>query len=160
MRPIKTVVVHCSATPVGRDLGRREIDGWHRAKGWAGIGYHYVIRLDGTLEKGRQDNVVGAHVAGHNAYSIGICVIGGVGLDGRAKDTVTPAQHTALEALLRELRDKYPNTRICGHRDLSPDRNRDGVISRNEWLKDCPSFDVAAWCRARGLTPEAPREHD
>lgn len=154
MRPIKTLVVHCSATPAGRDIGRREIDGWHRAKGWAGIGYHYVIRLDGTVERGRMDPVAGAHVAGHNAYSLGICVVGGVDAAGRAADTVTPAQHAALEHLLHELRAKYPRTRICGHRDLSPDRNGDGVIQHHEWLKDCPGFDVATWCRARGLNPE------
>jgi N-acetyl-anhydromuramyl-L-alanine amidase AmpD len=155
MRLIKTLVVHCSATPPGRDIGRAEIDRWHRDKGWAGIGYHYVIRLNGTVEKGRQDRVAGAHVANHNALSIGICVVGGVGTDGRARDTVTAQQAVALEQLLVRLRSEYPGTRICGHRDLSPDRNRDGVVTRDEWLKECPSFDVAAWCRARGINPEA-----
>lgn len=154
MRPIKTLVVHCSATPAGRDIGRREIDRWHRDKGWAGIGYHYVIRLNGTVEKGRQDSVAGAHVVNHNAYSIGICVVGGVGPNGRAQDTVTEQQHVALEQLLVRLRAEYPGTRICGHRDLSPDRNKDGRVTPDEWLKDCPSFDVVAWCRARGINPE------
>lgn len=155
MRPINALVVHCSATPAGRDIGRREIDGWHRAKGWAGIGYHYVIRLDGTVEKGRDESVAGAHVQGHNARSIGICVVGGIGPDGKAKDTVTAQQHVALAELLVQLRARYPATRICGHRDLSPDRDGDGVVERHEWLKDCPSFDVAAWCRARNINPEA-----
>jgi N-acetylmuramoyl-L-alanine amidase len=154
MRPIKLLVVHCSATPAGRDIGRREIDVMHRQRGWSGIGYHYVIRLNGTLEKGRQDSVAGAHVAGHNAYSIGICVVGGLGANGRAQDTVTPQQAVALEQLLLRLRADHPKARICGHRDLSPDRDGDGVIERHEWLKECPSFDVGAWCAARGITPE------
>lgn len=146
------IVVHCSATTASMNWGRADIDRSHRARGFVMIGYHFVIRRDGKIETGRELDKVGAHVEGHNANSIGICMVGGLAaVGGRGENNFTPAQFVALAALLKELRGRYPQTRICGHRDLSKDRNGDGKITPNEWSKECPSFDVADFCRAHDL---------
>lgn len=120
MKPVKLLVVHCSATPANRDIGVAEIRAMHKAKGWRDIGYHYVIRRDGMVEKGRADTVMGAHVTGHNDGSLGICLVGGVKPDLKAEINFTPAQFAALRELLTKLQGKFPGSRICGHRDLSP----------------------------------------
>lgn len=139
---IKFIIVHCSATPEGRDVGMTEIDRWHRQRGFARIGYHYVIRLDGTIERGRPEDCVGAHCLGKNGCSIGVCYIGGVSRDGHTpKDTRTPAQRTALKQLLSDLKRRYPRAKICGHRDFA--------------AKECPSFDATTEFRALGLTAAA-----
>lgn len=146
MRVIKKIVVHCSATTAYMDIGRKEIDRWHRQRGFLCIGYHYVIRRDGTVEEGRPEEQAGAHVEGHNKDSIGVCIVGGVAADGKSgEQNFTDAQYVSLHAVLRGLRGRYKNADILGHRDLSPDRNGDGRITRNEWMKECPSFDVRGW---------------
>jgi len=151
MRRIDLIVIHCAATPEGRDVTAADIDRMHRQRGFRKIGYHYFLRLDGTREVGRAEDEVGSHVQGHNANSIGICYAGGVNAKGNATDTRTPEQRAALRALILELKVRYPNARICGHRDLSPDRDGDGQVEPHEWLKACPSFDVAAWLKEEGL---------
>ena len=129
MRKITEIIVHCSATPEGQNFTAEDIDRWHKQKGWQGIGYHYVIELDGSVHKGRNEEVIGAHCLGHNAYSIGICYIGGLDKWAKApKDTRTDAQKQALIDLLKSLKEKYPNAIIYGHRDFSK--------------KDCPCFDA------------------
>lgn len=129
------LVIHCAATPPTADVGVKEIRQWHRQKGWVDIGYHYVIRRDGRVETGRPEDVIGAHVSGHNATSIGICMAGGVDKNQKPEDNFTGAQYEALAALLKTLICKYPGCTILGHRDFP------GV------KKACPSFDVAAWLR-------------
>lgn len=126
------IVLHCSATPEGKKFTVKDIDRWHRQKGWNGVGYHLVVLLDGTVEQGRPIDAVGAHVEGWNSTSIGICYIGGVSADDPnvAKDTRTPAQKAALESLLIDLKAKYPKAKILGHRDF-PDVK-----------KACPCFDA------------------
>jgi N-acetyl-anhydromuramyl-L-alanine amidase AmpD len=152
MRPIRKLVVHCAATPPSADIGRKEIDRWHRQRGFLCIGYHYVIRRDGRVEEGRPEEQAGAHVEGHNRDSIGICMVGGLAEDGKTpEDNFTPAQYVSLEAVLRGLRGRYAQADILGHRDLSPDRNGDGRVTKNEWLKACPSFDVRTWAASRNL---------
>lgn len=148
MRPINLIVVHCSATPDDLDIGAAEIDSMHRRRGFDGIGYHYVIRLDGAIEEGRPLSKVGAHVQGHNANSIGICLVGGLDQARNPADTFTSLQFDALRGLLAELKAQFPGARICGHRDLSPDLDHDGKVERHEWMKDCPCFDVAEWLMA------------
>ncbi|QOC54161.1 N-acetylmuramoyl-L-alanine amidase [Caulobacter vibrioides] len=147
--PIKRVdylVVHCSATPATRNIGAKEIRQMHMQQGWADIGYHYVIRRDGTVEKGRTNSTPGAHVQGFNSRSLGICLVGGVKPDGKTAETnFTDAQYAALRHTLANLKHAFPAAEIVGHRDLSPDRNRDGRITPDEWLKECPTFDVKAW---------------
>ncbi len=151
MRTINLIVVHCSATPQGLDIGAADIDRMHRARGFDCIGYHHVICLNGSVETGRSEDQVGAHAFGHNTHSIGICLVGGLNHARKPADTYTEAQYASLEHLLASMRDRYPGARVLGHRDLSPDKNRDGKITRNEWVKDCPCFDVAEWMAERGL---------
>lgn len=152
MRRINKIVLHCSATAEGRLFTAADIDSMHRARGFRKIGYHFFVRLDGTLETGRALEEIGAHVEGHNADSIGICYAGGLTADGKkAKDTRTPEQRDTLARLLRDLRIQFPGARILGHRDLSPDRDRDGKVEPHEWLKECPCFDAPAWARELGL---------
>lgn len=161
MRHINLIVIHCSATPEGRDVSAADIDRMHRSRKppFAQIGYHFVVRLDGTIERGRPPELAGAHVSRHNAASIGICYIGGVAnaRNMPVKDTRTDAQKAALERLVRDQLQLYPGAKVAGHRDLSPDQNRDGKISPFEWLKGCPSFDVSAWLHQIGLGQHALR---
>jgi len=143
MRNIKYIIVHCSATAEGKDFKAKDIDKWHRQRGFTCIGYHYVIDIDGKIETGRPESQVGAHCKGYNSVSIGVCYIGGVAKDGKTpKDTRTAAQKDNLRRLLIELKRKYPSAVICGHRDMSPDLNHDGKIEPSEWMKACPSFDA------------------
>lgn len=129
MRTINEIIVHCSATPEGKDYTVKQIDQWHRQRGFDCIGYHYVVYRDGTVHKGRDEQRIGAHCKGHNANSIGVCYIGGCATDGKTpKDTRTAAQKAALVKLLRELRQRYPKAIIHGHRDFA--------------AKACPSFDA------------------
>lgn len=151
MREIDTIVVHCSATPRGLDIGAREINSMHLARGFKMIGYHYVIRINGKREAGRRLEAIGAHATGHNARSVGICLVGGLDDARKPANTYTPAQFAELEACLRQLKHQFPGARICGHRDLSPDTDGDGVVERHEWVKECPCFDVAAWLADRGV---------
>lgn len=131
MRKITELIVHCSATPEGKSFSVADIDRWHRQRGWNGIGYHFVIYLDGSIHTGRRLAQIGAHCKGHNANSIGICYIGGCNSYGKSpKDTRTAAQKTALSTLLKELKKQFPNASIHGHRDFAP--------------KACPSFDATA----------------
>lgn len=151
-RKIDLIVIHCSATRPSLDVRAVDIDRWHRARGWSGIGYHYLIRRAGSVEQGRPEAVVGAHAQGHNRTSIGVCLAGGVAEDGRtAEANYTQGQWATLRHLLVDLRGRYPHAVICGHRDLSPDLDGDGVIERGEWVKECPSFDVHAWLGINGL---------
>lgn len=129
------IVVHCSATGDKADVGAADIDKWHRGQGWACIGYHYVIRRNGEVEEGRDVQVVGAHVAGYNEHSVGICMVGGVDADNpnKAKNNFTEAQFTSLKSLLTTLKIMYPNAKIQGHKDFP------GV------KKACPSFEIKDW---------------
>nr|DAF63648.1 MAG TPA: endodeoxyribonuclease I [Podoviridae sp. ctz6O13] len=129
MRDIKEIIVHCSATPEGKDFTVADIDKWHKARGFRKIGYHYVVYRDGSVHVGRKEEEVGAHCEGHNSNSIGVCYIGGVAKDGKTpKDTRTEAQKALLLKLLKELKGRYPKAVIYGHRNFSS--------------KACPSFDA------------------
>ena len=129
-RTITLLIVHCTATPAGREVSLAEVDQWHRQRGWKGIGYHYLIRLDGTVEPGRPEAEIGAHCQNHNAHSLGICYVGGLDSQNRPADTRTPAQRLALRALLETLHARYPHALIVGHHLFNPS-------------KACPCFDVA-----------------
>lgn len=128
-RNIKELIIHCSATPEGKDFTVSQIKQWHLQRGFSDIGYHYVIYRDGSIHIGRDESVIGAHCTGHNTNSIGVCYIGGVATDGKTpKDTRTAEQKKSLVKLLKELKVKYPQASIHGHRDFAN--------------KACPSFDV------------------
>lgn len=135
LSPVDLLVVHCSATPPDADVGVKEIDKWHRDRGWLKVGYHFVIRRDGTIEQGRYLDETGAHVSGENDHSLGICLVGGVDDNMEAENNFDEAQFDALGDLLDALSVFYPNAAITGHRDL------DGVN------KACPSFDVSEWLK-------------
>lgn len=128
MRDINKIIVHCSATPEGRDISANTIDQWHKERGWSGIGYHYVVKIDGTIEYGRDITKTGAHVKGHNTGSIGICYIGGCDLDMNPKDTRTAEQKESLLLLIKTLKKLHCNATIHGHNEFSS--------------KACPSFDA------------------
>jgi len=142
MRDVKYIVIHCSATPEGRNVSAATIDMWHRKRGFNQIGYHYVIGLDGKIESGRPVNTMGAHVSGGNKGSIGIAYIGGMDANNKkAKDTRTEAQKTALIKIIKILKNIYPEASIHGHRDYSKDLDGDGV-EKHEFMKMCPCYDA------------------
>lgn len=130
MREINKLIIHCSATPEGKDVKTETIRSWHvNDNHWKDIGYHYVIELDGSVHKGREESVIGAHCSGQNANSIGICYVGGVAKDCKTpKDTRTEAQKQSLAKLLKELKQKYPKATIHGHSEYTN--------------KACPCFDA------------------
>jgi N-acetylmuramoyl-L-alanine amidase len=137
------IVVHCSATKASATkVDAKEIDRWHRQRGWLMIGYHFVITRDAILQKGRELNAAGAHVAGHNHESIGVCLVGGISDDGSPEDNFTKEQKEVLLAILRELRAVYPKARIIGHYELEP-------------KKACPSFNVQEWLKDKPELKEA-----
>lgn len=151
---VKYLVVHSAATKASSDIGAKEIDRWHRERGFLEIGYHFVIRRSGAIDLGRSLSKPGAHVTGHNSHSIGICMVGGLDAQGKAEDNYTLDQKAALAGLLLDLLKQFPKAEVLGHRDLSPDRNGDGKVTRNEWLKDCPCFDVREWFAATVNPPD------
>jgi len=129
MRKVDKIIIHCSATKEGQDFNANDINKWHNAKGWNGIGYHYVIRLDGTVEQGRPVEISGAHTKGHNKGSIGVCYIGGLDANGKAKDTRTPEQVNSLRVLIGALLSLIPaESSVHGHNEFSS--------------KSCPCFNV------------------
>ena len=127
---MKYLVVHCSATKLSQHVSADDIDRWHRAQGWAMIGYHWYINRNGLISEGRKEVYAGAHVKGYNHCSIGICYEGGINEQGSSADTRTAAQRAALLYLLKKLKQRYPQAKILGHRDFP------GVH------KDCPCFDA------------------
>lgn len=137
----KHFVLHCSATRPFMDVGVKEITQWHKARGWATIGYHYVIRRDGRVEKGRGRDEIGAHVANHNSNTLGICLVGGLAdkAPWPPQDNFTPAQWASLKTLVAELLKVYPKATILGHRDFP------------KVAKACPCFDAKTWARKNGF---------
>ena len=138
MRPIDKLIIHCAATPPSMDIGAKEIREWHVGEnGWKDIGYHFVIRRNGTVEDGRPINQVGAHVAGQNTGSFGICLVGGISEKGNPEANFTEAQWKTLSRCVMIFKAEYPNATVHGHNEFSK--------------KDCPSFDVQKWLKAEGL---------
>ena len=133
-RMVDLIVIHCSATKETLRLTPLALDRMHRQRGFNGCGYHYYIERDGKINSMRPSEKVGAHARGYNAHSLGICYEGGLDKNGRAADTRTERQKVSLRALVKVLRQLYPTiNRVVGHRDLSADRNGDGVITPDEW---------------------------
>lgn len=154
------IVIHVTATPPGWDKGRAGIDAMHKARGWSGIGYNEIINPNGKAEIGRGAEAVGAHVAGFNSISYGIALVGGVDKNNKPDiSTITEAQWETLAVRMKALVKKYPKAVICGHRDLSPDLDGDGIIESGEHIKACPCFDAIPWANKQGL-PGAPIRGD
>lgn len=179
LRDIDLIVIHCSATPNGRWTTVGDIDAWHNARGVTRtmslapdheptlkhIGYHFVIYTTGAVCCGRPLIESGAHTAGHNGNSVGVCMVG----TDRYSREQWHSLRLHIRSLVRYLRGveiqaraavtdevvemlRRAKIRICGHRDLSPDRDGDGKIDQSEWLKTCPGFDVAGWLSG-GMRP-------
>ena len=126
------IVIHCAATKPSMDIGADTIRDWHvNGNGWRDIGYHLVIKRNGDVEKGRDINDSGAHAAGYNSKSIGLCLVGGMAEDNSAEDNFTAQQWTSLLATVKELEVDYPSAKVIGHNEISE--------------KECPSFDVQKW---------------
>lgn len=141
MRNIDTIIIHCAATPPTMDIGAKEINQWHRQRGFfnndcgLSIGYHYVIRRDGTLEVGRPVQYPGAHATGHNSTSIGICLVGGIDKNKNPENNYTEAQWSELKDLVQRLMDKFHI-------------NSDHIIGHNQVAKKaCPCFSVPEWVK-------------
>lgn len=141
-RPISLAVIHCSASPAQVRYRPMQLIRDHLGRGFTHAGYHYYITREGNLYGLRPLSIVGAHARGHNTGSIGICYEGGLDRLGSPADTRTPAQRQMMSQLLGRLRELYPDLRVVGHRDLSPDRNGDGKVTPDEWNKICPCFDA------------------
>jgi N-acetyl-anhydromuramyl-L-alanine amidase AmpD len=145
-RKIKMLVIHCADTTAKMDIGAAEIRRWHtdpkpKGNGWKDIGYHFVIRRNGMVELGRDTDgdgdifeEIGSHVAGYNTNSLGLCMVGGRGVDGRAENNFTEEQWRSLERLCRFIKARYPQITIHGHREFN-------------YGKQCPAFDVQDWLR-------------
>lgn len=140
MRTIRRLIIHASGSPRGRDDTSADIDRWHKERGWKGIGYHYVIRINGVIETGRPLKDKGAHVAHHNHDSIGVCLIG----EGFALSDFTEAQKSALRRLRKELEQQFPHITVHGHREFAN--------------KSCPGFDIVdfPWAVSLSPTPQQP----
>lgn len=129
-RTINKLIVHCTATKAGQAVTVEEIRRWHLQRGFADIGYHFVVYVDGSVHAGRPVDKAGAHTSGYNTNSIGICYVGGLDSAGKPADTRTAAQKRALRELLRDLKGVYPKATIHGHREFAN--------------KACPCFDARA----------------
>lgn len=128
MRPLKRIILHCTATPEGKHFDVATIRKWHKAQGWKDIGYHYVIYIDGSVHEGRPIEQIGSHAKGHNSDSIGIVYVGGCDANMKAKDTLNEAQETAMVNLIKALREKHGEMSLHGHNEFA--------------AKACPSFKV------------------
>lgn len=131
MRHIDQIIIHCTATYPDQFVDRSVIDQWHKQRGWKGIGYHWVVNRDGSLEIGRDEAEVGAHARGFNTNSIGVVMVGGLAREGEQPCNFTDDQWIALHKLVLELKDRYPDAEVLGHNNVSE--------------KTCPTFDVKAW---------------
>ncbi|MCI9284330.1 MAG: N-acetylmuramoyl-L-alanine amidase [Muribaculaceae bacterium] len=147
MRTINNIVLHCTAGSQ-KQTARQIVDYHTRSRaagglGWKAPGYHYIVEPDGTVVNTWPEEAVANGVAGHNGNSLHVSYIGGIGANGRGVDNRTEAQKRAIVKLLKELRGRYPEARILGHRDLaSRDANGNGVIDPWERVKECPCFDA------------------
>jgi N-acetylmuramoyl-L-alanine amidase len=141
-RPVNKLIIHCSATPPSMDVGVYEIKKWHtdkkpRGNGWSDIGYHWVIRRDGTIEDGRDVNKIGAHTKGYNTGSLGLCLVGGVNGVNDADANFTDKQWHSLELMARGIKAMIPHITIHGHNEYAN--------------KSCPSFSVQTWVKSKKL---------
>ena len=129
MRKIDKIILHCTATPEGREVTVADVTAWHKERGFRTIGYHYLVYLDGTVVRGRREEEIGAHCLGQNAGSIGVCYVGGLDSRGKPKDTRTAAQCVALRNLVEGLQRRYPHATLHGHNEFA--------------AKACPCFKIS-----------------
>lgn len=137
-RPVDLLVIHCTATPPEMDIGVKEIRKWHMDKGWSDVGYHWVIRRDGTIEDGRPVNLIGAHTRGYNKKSLGLAMVGGVDENMRPEANFTGKQWHSLGLMCRGTRAVLPKIAIQGHNEF-------------DFGKACPSFPVQNWLQSENI---------
>ena len=142
MRKIDLIVIHCTATREDQRFTEMMLEECHRARGFNECGYHFYVRRDGHIVTMRPLKKAGAHAKGYNAHSIGIAYEGGLDKLGNPADTRTSWQRHSIRVLVKALLMDYPDARVVGHRDLSPDKNGDGKITPEEWMKQCPCFEI------------------
>ena len=133
-----TIVIHCTQTPPGMDVDVDKITQWHKNRGFDTIGYHYLIKRDGTLQVGRDEDVTGAHARAVNGTSIGVALVGGGTVDMGWENNFEPVQFETLKSILLKLKDKYNIEKIIGHYQVDD-------------KKGCPSFDVPKWLEKNNL---------
>ena len=140
MRKIERIFIHCTAGSQKQTIN--DLLAEFKAKKWRNPGYHYVVQPDGTVTQLLGEQFVSNGVQGYNSTSINVAYIGGIDTNGKAVDNRTDAQKASLVKLLKELRGRYPKARIMGHRDISPDTNKNGIVDPGERIKECPCFDA------------------
>ena len=140
MRNIQYIAVHCTASHQSQTIEGLKQE--FKRKGWINPGYHYVVSPDGKITQLLDEDKVSNGVRGFNSVSINVAYIGGIDVNGKPTDNRTDAQKASLRSLLKMLHKKYPTAVIQGHRDFSPDLNKDGKITSNEWMKACPCFNA------------------
>ena len=147
MKTVNHIVWHCSATKDGGFYSLESLIAAHKARGFRTVGYHWIIEPDGKVIQGRPEFMQGAHVEGHNADTVGVCIIG--------TQKFTKAAWESARTLAKELSGRYPRADHKGHRDFSTDLNGNGIIEPSEWIKLCPGFDVASWAKSGFVPPKA-----
>lgn len=141
MRKIDLLIIHCAATKPDMNIGVPEITRWHKMRGYTTIGYHYVIRRDGTIENGRPITEAGAHALNYNKSSIGVCLVGGLNAAGKPECNYTTKQWQTLNKLVEDIQHTYKDIKIIGHSEVAN--------------KACPCFDVQKWlANGRGIARE------
>lgn len=140
-RPIKYFIVHCAFTKPSMDIGAKDIDRWHKKKGWKGIGYNIFYRRNGESEIGRSLEISGAHTLGFNNNSIGVCYAGGMSESGKVEDNITTEQMAAILDDFREAQKIHPGIQIGGHNQFN--------------AKACPSLDMREYARKHGIEEES-----
>lgn len=155
MRKIKRIFVHCTAGPQTQSVATIQ-NYWKKVKKWDNPGYHYIIKPDGEIVPLQPEDKPSNGVAGYNSTSINVCYIGGVNKQGKAIDNRTEAQKQSLITILTELKSRYPDAEIMGHRDIwGPDPSK--------WKKMCPCFNAKEEYKEIGvekpeIKPEPPIE--
>lgn len=140
MRTIERIFVHCTAGSQKQTI--EDLKAEFKAKGWKHSGYHYAVMPSGRIEQMLPEEEISNGVQGYNSTSINVAYIGGIDGNGKATDNRTSQQKKSLVELLKQLRERYPKARIMGHRDISPDKNGNGIIDPWERIKECPCFDA------------------
>ena len=132
MRKIEEIIIHCTDTYSDMDVDIELIRKWHvEERGWSDVGYHYLIRRDGSVETGRDINRPGAHAVGHNSHSIGLAIAGGKARGDESPTNFTQAQWDSLEDFVVSLVEQFPDPNVIGHNNVSK--------------KACPTFNVKKW---------------
>lgn len=151
MRKIKYIVVHCTGTKP--DASIEGMKAHWKTLGWKKPGYHLVIRKNGSIVRLTENNSIANGVKGYNTNSLHVAYIGGINRYRRPGCTLTEDQEKSLATVLSQWSKKYPDAKIVGHRDLSPDADGDGVIEECEWVKQCPCFNVQDLLNTYNIKP-------